>query len=83
MNFQEDIVVGNNWKIFSGLDQFALRERVNATLGTCLDWMVTVGVCACSFGCLRYCADIEMVGISVDIAGNWMEWSNKACAGDD
>lgn len=34
MNFQEDIVVGNNWKIFSGLDQFALRERVNATLGT-------------------------------------------------
>lgn len=48
-----------------------------------LDGYDVVRECACSFGCLRYCADIEVVGISVDIAGNWMEWSNKACAGDD
>lgn len=48
-----------------------------------LDGYDVVRECARSFGCLRYCADIEVVGISVDIAGNWIEWSNKACAGDD
>lgn len=29
-----------------------------------LDGYDVVRECACSFGCLRYCADIEVVGIS-------------------